>query len=100
MTDPEPLNPMSPPTPSTAVPGIDPMSHLRHELRTPLNQIIGYSEMLEEEAQESGQKALVPDLQKIQLAARNLLAVINTHLAMLKPTDMNAPIPAPAVSAK
>jgi len=48
-----------------------------HDLRTPLNQIIGYSEMLAEQAQEEGQTALVPDLKKIQSAGRQLLAVLN-----------------------
>lgn len=56
------------------------LSHIRHELRTPLNQIIGYSEMLEEDATDAGQGALVPDLQKIQKAARNLDGLIQTHL--------------------
>jgi sigma-B regulation protein RsbU (phosphoserine phosphatase) len=56
------------------------LSHIRHELRTPLNQIIGYSEMLEEDATDAGQDALVPDLQKIQKAARNLDGLIQTHL--------------------
>jgi signal transduction histidine kinase len=32
------------------------LAHLRHEVRTPLNHIIGYSEMLQEEAQDRGQK--------------------------------------------
>src|SRR5258706_10627019 len=77
--------------PAPAMPSTDPMSYLRHELRTPLNQIIGYSEMLEEDAEQSGQKAFVPDLQKIQRAARNLLEVINTHLATLRPDDLSAP---------
>ena len=100
MSDPDPPKPIPPAAPPMAAPGIDPMSHLRHELRTPLNQIIGYSEMLEEEAEESGQNAFVPDLQKIQRAARNLLAVINAHLATLRPTDVNAPVPAPVVRTK
>jgi len=56
------------------------LSHIRHEFRTPLNQIIGYSEMLEEDATDAGQDALVPDLQKIQKAARNLDGLIQTHL--------------------
>ncbi len=56
------------------------MSNLRHELRTPLNQIIGYSEMLQEEAEEKGQKSFVPDLQKIHGAARHLLTLINENL--------------------
>jgi sigma-B regulation protein RsbU (phosphoserine phosphatase) len=58
----------------------DPVAQLRHDLRTPVNQILGYSEMLQEDAEAAGQTATVPDLQKIQLAARNLLGLINTKL--------------------
>jgi GAF domain-containing protein len=36
------------------------MANMSHELRTPLNAIIGYSEMLEEEAQDLAQEAFVP----------------------------------------
>jgi len=36
------------------------LANVSHELRTPLNAIIGYSEMLEEEAQELGLKELAP----------------------------------------
>src|SRR5262245_533917 len=59
----------------------DVFAHLRHELRTPLNQIIGYSEMLQEDAEAAGQQAFIPDLQKIHKAAQILLGAINTHLA-------------------
>jgi len=44
---------------------------MSHELRTPLNAIIGYSEMLEEELGDVGQKEFIPDLQKIHAAARH-----------------------------
>ena len=37
---------------------------MSHELRTPLNAILGYSEMLQEEAQDIGQPGLVPDLRR------------------------------------
>ena len=50
-----------------------------HDLRTPLNQIIGYSEMLVERAQEAGQEGLVQDLQKVRAAGRQLLALINQN---------------------
>jgi phosphoserine phosphatase RsbU/P len=60
--------------------GRDDLSHLRHELRTPLNQIIGYSEMLEEDAAQAGLTQFVADLQKIQRAAHDLLATINREL--------------------
>ena len=35
----------------------DPYSKVRHDLRTPINQIIGYSELLQEEAEEAGTAA-------------------------------------------
>ena len=50
---------------------------LKHELRTPLNHIIGYCEMLMEEAQDRADEALIADLQRIHLAGRRLLAVVN-----------------------
>jgi signal transduction histidine kinase len=50
---------------------------LLHDLRTPLNHIIGYSELLTEQAQEEGPAEFVPDLQKIRLAAGQLLALLN-----------------------
>ncbi len=56
------------------------LAGMSHELRTPLNAIIGYAEMLEEFAREEGPAALVPDLQKIQTAARHLLLLINDIL--------------------
>jgi PAS domain S-box-containing protein len=60
------------------------LASMSHELRTPLNAIIGYSEMLEEEAQEAGQAAFVPDLQKIRSAGRHLLSLINDILDLSK----------------
>ena len=53
------------------------VGQLRHELRTPLNPIIGYAEMLEEDAEEQGLSYFIPDLQKIRSAAQRLLAVVN-----------------------
>ncbi len=60
------------------------LANMSHELRTPLNAIIGYSEMLEEEAQDSGTEATVQDLQKIKSAGRHLLALINDVLDLSK----------------
>ena len=45
------------------------LANMSHELRTPLNAIIGYSEMLQEEAEDLGQEDFTPDLQKINAAA-------------------------------
>ncbi len=52
------------------------MRYLLHEMRTPLGQIMGYSEMLEEEARDRGQDDLVPDLNRIRNAAKHLLAFV------------------------
>ena len=60
------------------------LANMSHELRTPLNAIIGYSEMLEEEAVESGQADSVPDLKKINGAGKHLLALINDILDLSK----------------
>jgi signal transduction histidine kinase len=56
------------------------LAGVSHELRTPLNAIIGYSEMIAEEAPDLGAPSLVPDLQKIQRAARHQLTLINDIL--------------------
>ena len=53
---------------------------LRHELHTPLNHIIGYSEMLLEELEDSSPADLVPDLQRIHVAGKHLLDLINEQL--------------------
>ncbi|MEI8292591.1 MAG: ATP-binding protein [bacterium] len=60
------------------------LANMSHELRTPMNAIIGYSEMLEEEAKDSGQDDLLPDLQKIQTAGKHLLELINGVLDLSK----------------
>ncbi|HKP72318.1 MAG TPA: ATP-binding protein, partial [Pyrinomonadaceae bacterium] len=60
------------------------LANMSHELRTPLNAIIGYSEMLQEEASDTGQEEFVPDLQKIHTAGRHLLALINDILDLSK----------------
>ncbi|HEY0097941.1 MAG TPA: adenylate/guanylate cyclase domain-containing protein [Pyrinomonadaceae bacterium] len=51
-------------------------AHVRHELRTPINAVIGYSEMLIEDADAPEHAEFVADLQKIQTAARQLLELI------------------------
>ncbi|MDY7020515.1 MAG: PAS domain S-box protein, partial [Cyanobacteriota bacterium] len=60
------------------------LANMSHELRTPLNAIIGYSEILSEEAVELGYEDLVPDLERICTAGRNLLTLINDILDISK----------------
>ena len=56
------------------------MANMSHELRTPLNAIIGYSEILKEDALERGETSFIPDLDKINIAGRHLLELINDVL--------------------
>lgn len=47
-----------------------------HALRTPLNQILGYVDLVIEDARDAGASALLPDLFRIKTAALDLLAQI------------------------
>ncbi len=60
------------------------LANMSHELRTPLNAIIGYSEMLQEQAEDLEMADLVPDLEKIHTAGKHLLALINDVLDLSK----------------
>ncbi|MGH9003899.1 MAG: histidine kinase dimerization/phospho-acceptor domain-containing protein, partial [Acidimicrobiia bacterium] len=60
------------------------LASMSHELRTPLNAIIGYSEMLQEEAEDLGEQTFLPDLQKINAAGKHLLGLINDILDLSK----------------
>lgn len=60
------------------------LANMSHELRTPLNAIIGYSEMLQEELQDSDQKKLLPDLEKITHAGKCLMGWVDEILDLSK----------------
>lgn len=60
------------------------LANMSHELRTPLNIIIGYSDILREEAEALGHADSLPDLHKIQVASRHLLTLISDILEMSK----------------
>lgn len=60
------------------------LANMSHELRTPMNAIIGYSEMLMEEAADQGQDAFISDLKKIQGSGKDLLSLINDILDLSK----------------
>jgi phosphoserine phosphatase RsbU/P len=50
---------------------------VRHDLRTPLNAVIGYSEMVLEDTDESGPEQLVTQVRNIHAAGKKLLALID-----------------------
>ena len=60
------------------------LASMSHELRTPLNAIIGYSEMLIEDAEDTGQTEPVEDLERIMAAGKHLLSLINDILDLSK----------------
>jgi PAS domain S-box-containing protein len=60
------------------------IANMSHELRTPLTAVIGYGEMLEEEAEERGLDTMLDDLRKINANARHLLSLINDVLDLSK----------------
>jgi PAS domain S-box-containing protein len=63
------------------------LANMSHELRTPLNAIIGYSEILQEDAEELDvelSNAFSHDLKRINGAGRHLLSVINDILDLSK----------------
>ena len=55
------------------------LAHFRHELRTPLNHVLGYSEMLLEDAGEAGE--LARELRGVRGEGRALLAAVEESLA-------------------
>jgi DNA-binding response OmpR family regulator len=74
--------------------GID-LDAMRLEMRTPLNLIIGYGELCQEMAEDEKLDNLLPDLNKITGAARNLLALFMSlsfpkQLATPKPDETQA----------
>jgi PAS domain S-box-containing protein len=60
------------------------LANMSHELRTPLNAVIGYSEMLIDEAEDAGHASYIPDLRKIHTSGRHLLGLINDILDLSK----------------
>ncbi len=60
------------------------MANMSHELRTPLNAVIGYSQMLQEDAADAGDASAAADLAKIESAGNHLLGLINDVLDLSK----------------
>jgi signal transduction histidine kinase len=60
------------------------LAKMSHELRTPLNAVIGYSQMLLEDAAAEGDSASAVDLDRIHEAGQHLLRLINEVLDLSK----------------
>jgi class 3 adenylate cyclase/ActR/RegA family two-component response regulator len=79
------------------------LHQLHHELRTPVNHIVGYTELLEDQARERGAGALASDLGKIREAAHAWLGLIERYLIPRpvgdSPREPAAPAAAPGPAA-
>ena len=60
------------------------LAKMSHELRTPLNAVIGYSQMLIEDAQDEGDAGATEDLGRILDAGQHLLKLVNEILDLSK----------------
>ena len=60
------------------------LANMSHELRTPLNAIIGYSELLQEDAEEEGHQQYLDDLEKIHRSGHFLLNLISGVLDLTR----------------
>ena len=60
------------------------LAKMSHELRTPLNAVIGYSEILLEDAELESRGEDIADLEKISAAGKHLLAMVNDVLDISK----------------
>ncbi len=60
------------------------VASMSHELRTPLNAVIGYSQLMLEDAEETGDDDMVVDIEKIHLAGTQLLTLVDDILDFSK----------------
>ena len=60
------------------------LMNMSHELRTPLNAIIGYADIIKEDAEDMEYEDILPDLDKIQIAGKQLLEIISNVLDISK----------------
>ncbi len=66
-------------------------SEVRHALRTPLNQILGYVDLVSDDARDTGATALLPDLNRIKTAALDLLGQLEAISPSAVPEPFNEP---------
>ncbi len=60
---------------------LDLFARIRHDLRTPASHILGYAELVREQAEDLGCLHLLPDLEHIETAGRRLVELIRNELS-------------------
>ncbi len=73
------------------------IASMSHELRTPLNAVVGYAEILKEDAEDRNDAGTIEDLDRILDAAKHLLALLN-EIRDLSKLDAARPQAAPALA--
>lgn len=66
-------------------------AEMRHALRTPLNQILGYVDLVVDDAKDAGADGLLPDLGRIKKAALDLLDQIEAIAPSAHPEPFEEP---------
>ena len=74
--------PVSPPVTPQKLP-----AQLLHDLRTPVHQIVGYIEMLQEDAEQDGNATMAGDLGKVKAAAAQLQKMLDERFVAVRATD-------------
>jgi hypothetical protein len=64
---------------------------LVHDLRNPLNQIIGYAELLLEQATEAGHTDYLPYLRKVSAAGYRMLSLMDENLEPVREERLPTP---------
>ena len=77
---PEPLKPADPPEQGSQTWG-GRLVRTRHDLRNPLSEILGFSEILQEEATERGLQPMLPGFDAIHQTAARIFAEVNHWLS-------------------
>ena len=60
------------------------LAKMSHQLRTPLNAVIGYSEIMLEDAEQKGDSTQIEDLRRINAAGKHLLSLVTSVLDLSK----------------
>ena len=69
------------------------LANVRHDLRTPVGHIIGYAEMIEDEAGSNLSADALRDLASIQAVGQKLIRLIETHLGESKKSAAELDLP-------
>ena len=65
--------------PNVPIPRVAELSAIRHDLRTPINHIIGYTELMLEENEDTTPESVHEDLSHILAGGRELLSLVNDY---------------------